>query len=138
MDTKRFPLRTILTATTGRLLTKSKGEKDNGIADLYELLGWMTGEAPFTHQLGRFAKECVPWLLKWFPELKLAGVDALDHSMHAFGAEKGIEAWLAVMSNPEGTYRIKSEYDVPKIPAHVSIDPVEEMVELMSNKGDER
>ena len=44
MNTKTFSLRTILTVTTGRLLTKGKTERDNGIGDLYEILGWMSGE----------------------------------------------------------------------------------------------
>jgi hypothetical protein len=66
---KAFPTRAILSVTTGRLLTKSPKPGDNGIGDMYELLGWMTNDSPFTHQLGRFAEECKPWLLRWFPEL---------------------------------------------------------------------
>lgn len=63
-----FPLRTVLTVTTGKLLTAPAGD-DNGIGDLYDILEHMTGERPFTHQLGRFAKECKPWLCRWYPEL---------------------------------------------------------------------
>lgn len=84
METKAFPLRTILTVTTGRLLTKRKDPNDNGIGDLYEFLEWMCGEPPFTHTLGRFSKECKPYLFRWFPELtepetdvNLARLDAL-------------------------------------------------------------
>lgn len=70
MSTKKFPLRDVLTVTTGRLLTKGKGKDDNGIGDLYKILGHMTGDdGVMTHQLGRFSEECKPWLLKWFPEL---------------------------------------------------------------------
>ncbi len=69
-ETKVFPLRVLLTVTTGRLLTQSRGPRDNGIGDLYELLGWMTNDEPFTHQLPRFADECKPWILQWFPELQ--------------------------------------------------------------------
>ena len=51
-ETRQFPLRTILTVTTGRLLTKAKGPRDNGIGDLYEILGYMTGDnGVMTHQL---------------------------------------------------------------------------------------
>ena len=34
-ETKTFPLRVLLTVTTGRLLTKSSGDRDNGISDLH-------------------------------------------------------------------------------------------------------
>jgi len=60
---KTFDVRVILSATTGRLVTKSQGPDDNGIGDLYELLGWMTDDSPFTHQIPRFMQECKPWLL---------------------------------------------------------------------------
>lgn len=70
MATKTFPLGVVLTVTTGRLLTKSKSQNDNGIGDLYDILGHMTGDSPFTHQLGRFAAECKPWLYRWFPEIE--------------------------------------------------------------------
>ena len=36
---------------------------------MYELLGWMTDDSPFTHQLGRFAEECRPWIHRWYPEI---------------------------------------------------------------------
>lgn len=72
MKTKAFSVRTILSVTTGRLLTESAGPDDNGLGDMYRLLEWMTGESPFTHQLPRFGKECEPWLLGWFPELAAA------------------------------------------------------------------
>jgi len=31
---RAFPLRVVLTLTTGRLLTEGRGERDNGIGDL--------------------------------------------------------------------------------------------------------
>ena len=39
-----FPLRVVLTVTTGRLLTERRDAKDNGISDVYEILGHMTQE----------------------------------------------------------------------------------------------
>ena len=69
-QTKRFSLRTVLTVTTGRLLTAPTEDGGNGIGDLYEILGWITMESsPNTHQLGRFADECKPYLFRFFPEL---------------------------------------------------------------------
>lgn len=67
--TKTFPLRVVLTVTTGRLLTEGKGPRDNGIGDLYEILNWITGDSLYTHQLPRAGKACRPWLLKCFPRV---------------------------------------------------------------------
>ena len=75
---RTFPLRVVLTVTTGRLLTESKAENDNGIGDMYDLLGHMTNDKPFTHQLGRFAEECKPWLYRWFPELQSVEADVVE------------------------------------------------------------
>ena len=91
METKQFDLRVLLTVTTGRLLTKSLEPGDNGISALYDLLGWMTNDQPFTHKLPRFADECNPWLLRWFPELAQVETDTLDELIKTHGAETGIE-----------------------------------------------
>ena len=126
-ETKKFPLRVLLTVTTGRLLTTSQGPRDNGIGDLYELLGWMTNDQPFTHQLPRFAEECKPWLLRWFPELAAASeqLDALAGCINAIGGEAGVEQWLGKLAMP-------AEYDVPRIPRddHHRKNPYDEMVEM--------
>lgn len=127
MQTKRFELRVLLTVTTHRLLTKSKGERDNGIRDLYELLGWVTRDEPFTHQLPRFAEECGPWLLRWFPEL--ANADALlpllDEAIRKLGPERGCEFWLDGLT-------FERFYDVPRIPAddHERKHPYDELVAM--------
>lgn len=130
-DTKSFPLRVLLTVTTGRLLTERKGPRDNGISDLYDILGWMTNDSPFTHQLGRFSEECKPWLLKWFPELASVeqSLDALDDSIRAIGAREGVERWLAKLELP-------ASYDVPRMRPvdHVPKDPIAELIELRESK----
>lgn len=127
-ETQNFATRTILSVTTGRLLTKSEGPRDNGIGDMYRLLGWMTGDSPFTHQLPRFAETCKPWLLKWFPSLAIGErLDAqLDVLMKEHGADDGIERWLKSLGLP-------ATYDVPTIPAgnHQHINPVEEIVGMV-------
>jgi hypothetical protein len=65
-DTKTFDLGTVLSVTTEKLLTN--------IGNLYDILGWMTEDEPFTHQLPRFNEECKPWLLRQYPQL--SAVDA--------------------------------------------------------------
>lgn len=138
MKTKTFPLRVVLTVTTGRLLTESKGPNDNGIIDLYKILGWMTDDEPFTHQLPRFGEECTPWLLRWFPELKsvdtpknMARLDKLieNAEIRKESIDKAVEMWLK-------TCGCKSHYDVPKIPRddHTRINPVTELANKLSKR----
>lgn len=127
-NTKRFELRVLLTVTTHRLLTKPEGPDDNGISALYDILGWMTNDEPFTHQLPRFNEECKPWLLRWFPELAMANesLHVLDQKMSELGAERGIEFWLANMQ----VVGMKAEYEVPRIPrdGHTHRNPVDELL----------
>lgn len=139
MSKKTFPLRVILTVTTGRLLTEGKGPNDNGIGDLYEILGFMTNDSPMTHQLGRFAEECKPWLYRWFPELQkaeepkwLARFDTLiEDSKHheSETIESAIETWLKWIQEP-GTLGLKSEYEIGTIPMddHERKNPYDELV----------
>ena len=76
MKTKHFPTLAILSVTSERLLTQPKNESEgNGIGQLYELLGWMTDDSPFTHQLPHFSRECKPWLLRMHPQL----ADFMEH-----------------------------------------------------------
>lgn len=117
---KTFELRTLLTVTTGRLLTQGKGPRDNGIRHLYEILGWMTHDEP-THQLGRFSEECRQWLLRWFPELAKADkqLSELDRAIECAKAaakplEHAIDNWLQLCVTDWG---MKAEYDVGRIPA---------------------
>ena len=135
--TKKFALRVLLTVTTGRLLTEGKGDHDNGIGDLYDILGWMTDDSPMTHQLGRFGKECKPRLLEWFPELGACGVEksleSLDKWLQADKTgtgREGIKMWLAELKMMFPN--LKAEYEVGKIgqAAHAQIDPVQELVEM--------
>ena len=134
MTAKEFDLRTILTVTTGRLLTEREGPHDNGIGRIYELLGWMTNDSPFTHQLGRFSEECKPWLLRWFPELVPvnACLDKLDAWIKQSndGPETGIFYWLAEIKLLFPT--IRDKYDVPRIPQddHERKNPYDELVAM--------
>jgi hypothetical protein len=132
MKTKRFDLRTVLSVSTERLLTKRKGPRDNGISDMYELLGWMTGEAPFTHQLPRFGDECKPWLLRWFPSLNTASdmLPALDDLLttYATDGEHACETWVKSLVNAG----LPEHFDVPQIPAddHERKNPIDELIAM--------
>lgn len=126
---KTFDLRTILTVTTGRLLTKRKGPKDNGIGDLYEILEHMTGEPPFTHTLPRFADECKPILLNDYPELEKVDVSILSEMIDELGAENGINNFLRMCTTRWG---IKEQYCIGQVPKHVSRNPIQELEEMMN------
>lgn len=134
IETKRFPLRVLLSITTSRLLTKPRGESDNGIGDVYDILGWMTNDPPMTHQIPRFCEECRPWLLRWFPELAHASTEAalgeLDLLLPVH-PEAAVEAWfMHLQRGMPGVFQ--DEYDVPRIPRddHTVKNPYDELVEM--------
>ena len=140
MAKKCFHLRTVLSVTTGRLLTESESPNDNGIGKMYALLGHMTGDSPFTHQLGRFAEECKPWLFRWFPELATANacLDKLDEWIKKDKTgtnEEGIKIWLTELKMLDP--RIQDVYEIGQIPMddHDRKEPYKErkiMERLMS------
>lgn len=140
-QTKTFPLRVLLTVTTGRLLTEPH-DGGNGIDQLYAILDWMTNDQNFTHQLPRVAEECKPWLFKWFPELAPCGVqsalDSFDRWRKADKtgtAQEAIKMWLTELKMMFPT--LKDEYDVPRIhpPDHARKDPVKELIEMVEDKS---
>jgi len=126
-ETKTFTLETLLTVTTGRLLTD--------IGDLYKILGWMTNDEPFTHQLPRFAEECKTWLYHWWPELGIAEASLvkLDKwlSVDNTNGPEAIKMWKAElkMMQPE----LKNEYEVPQIHVgdHKRKNPADELVDMV-------
>lgn len=121
-ETREFSTLTILSVTTGRLLTTPVGPRDNGIGQLYELLGWMTNDQPFTHQIPRFADECSPWLRRWFPDL--AALDAeIDRECDAGNPKPLTESLVS---------RFGATRMVARIPRddHTVRNPLEELVEM--------
>lgn len=134
--TQAFPLRVVLSATTGRLLTKSKGPHDNGIGDLYKLLSYMTGAELFTHQLPRACDACRPWLLACFP--KLESVDEkLEYALHGLTdpaeTETAIEDFLNRLVEEEG---LAPHYWILPLPAgaYEHKNPLNELVEMVDKK----
>jgi len=59
---RRFHIGDILSITTGRLTSP------RGMDGIYDILGYMTDDSPFTTQLGRFAEECMPYLERQLSE----------------------------------------------------------------------
>jgi hypothetical protein len=75
-----YPLADILSVTTGRLLSHRHMD------GLYDLLGYMTGDTLFTHQLPRAADTCAPALLAQHPQLRdVTPPDGIDvHDLMAW------------------------------------------------------
>ena len=143
--TKRFPLRVVLSVTTGRLFTKPRGLDDNGIGDLYDILNWMTGDNLLTHQLPRAARQCTPLLLETFPflakakdklpildqDLELARTAWSDERRKADAAEF-VEAWLVKFGDMVGLQHLW--LDVPKLPKYTPWEPLDELRTMIGER----
>lgn len=78
-----FPLGDVLSITTERLVSRDH------MGGVYKILGYMTGDELFTHQLPRAAEECRPALLAQHPRLNEVEVP------FAFTGKDHVYAWLA-------------------------------------------
>ncbi|MCA9349577.1 hypothetical protein KC853_00850 [Candidatus Saccharibacteria bacterium] len=56
VGTRRFHIGDVLAVTTGRFTSP------RGMEGIYDILGYMTDELPYSNQLERFAEECKPYL----------------------------------------------------------------------------
>lgn len=114
---REFDLGDILSATTERLVSPRH------VDGLYDLLGYMTGESLFTHQLPRANRECAPVLLAQHPQL--AAVVVPEWKFGDGDDPKAIVyAWLDEQKAVYGaTLPVR-----PLDPAdHTSIDPIAEL-----------
>ena len=114
--TKDFPLGTVLTVTTHRLLCE--------MDDLYEILEHLTGTTLLTHQLPRAGKACKEPLLTQFPALRDITVPDLD-------SRETYQAWMASQESIYGT-------TLPVAPLDEGIyerkDPVTEAIEEIGRR----
>lgn len=129
-ETKKFELGDVLTIVTGRLVASRK------IDAVYEILNWMTNDNLFTHQLPRASRECEPWLIRWFPELKDAKSDEnstkLDEVLDANRDDPSVacDAWVEHL---KATLGLQQYYDVPRIPRddHDVKNPITELTDMV-------
>lgn len=122
-QSRAFHLGDILTITTGIFMAP------RGVDALYDLLGFMTGDSLFTHQLSRAAGECASRLLGQHPDL--ADVKAPPEWEHGDVARETVEAWLA-----EQVARFGETREVAPMVAedHTSVDPVAELESMMPGR----
>lgn len=113
-ETRPFHLGDILSITTERLVSPRH------IDGVYDILGWMTGESLFTHQLPRACGECQGPLLAQHPDL------AAITPPEDFGdnPEEGVARWLAEQVAVYGQTR---EVAPLADGEHTRIDPLAEM-----------
>lgn len=131
--TERFDLGTVLSVTTGRLLTKRLSPRDNGIDEMHRLLDHMRGGSHFTHMLPAGAEACRPVLLERFPELANADLAVLDALLaeHPGNADAACSEFL---------YRcieggMKAAYDVEPITNPAPLEhPVASLMAIVGDK----
>lgn len=120
-NAKTFGIGPILTITDGTLMCD--------IGEVYDILGWLTGESLMTHQLSRASRECEGFLRERFPDLAVIeapdwsltpGWETLDNE----SKQARITEWLDDVGTRVGRTR-----EVPRLPAedHTRIDPLAEL-----------
>ncbi|MBI3098663.1 MAG: hypothetical protein HYY93_10560 [Planctomycetes bacterium] len=115
---RRFHLGDILSVTTRRFVAL------RGMDGISELLGFMTGDSPYVHQVPRFAEECAPWILRQHPQL--AAVNDVGLSPDTW------TDWLGHQVRHYGEF-----LEIHPIPRddHDSMDPAEELRRMMQPGG---
>ena len=118
-ETKKFHIGDVLSITTGLLVSPDH------IGGVYQILNYMTRDNLFTHQLGRAADECKPYLLKQFPWLasdEFQGVvDKLKNSLANNKSSEG------EMANKTASYIVNSwlkKQVIPKTGEFVEVEPL--------------
>ncbi len=108
MESRSFHLGDILSITTERLLSPRLME------GIYDILDFMAQDKLWTHQLPRASRECKPWLLRWYPQLKEIDVSGvckdnweafLDEMISQYGEE------LTVWTIPQDDHEHKHPWD---------------------------
>lgn len=122
-EKKSFSTLAVLSITSGRLLTQRVNENDNGIDAMYEVVGWMTDDSPYTHQLPRFASECKPWILQWHPHLADVNEEIIRRCEEGDG--EGVQRDMVK--------RFGETIELQKIPSgvHTYMHPLDDLIEMI-------
>ena len=111
---REFHLGNILSITTGRLVSPRH------IDGVYDILDYMTGgDSLYTHQLGRAADECKPYLLMempWLEEIDTSGVNG--------------DNWESWLQKQVDKYGERHEVRPIHFEDHEIIDPVDELKQM--------
>jgi len=91
---KKFDLGTILTVTTGKLLTPD-------IDNLYKILDYMTGEELFTHELPEYSRMCKPYILERYPNLANVDVSEVNKDNYKEFLDKQVSIYGEYLEVPK-------------------------------------
>ncbi|TCM56192.1 hypothetical protein C8J36_103564 [Rhizobium sp. PP-F2F-G48] len=115
--TKIFPVDAVMSTVTGILVSEA------GIGCIYEVLNWMTGESVYTHQIPRISREAAPVLIALYPDMQ----SAIDEASQVNG-----DNWREWLATWRARYGDEIAVPVMNIAQHERIDPMSELVEMVS------
>lgn len=131
MPNREFPLGTVLTVVTGRMLSP------DGMDGVYDILQYMTRNPVATHQIPRALSECRPYVIMQYPALGpllVPSILMLDVAL-ATGGDSAIKAaivarWVAQVASINA---LPAQLEIEAIPADdcEARDPVEELAEMI-------
>ncbi len=111
---RQFHISDILSVTSNLLLSSRH------IDGVYDILGYMTGERVFTHQIPRVSDECRQVLIALHPQLATADVEDVTPENHA----ERIARWVQQFGETLPVRKLTED-------EHERIDPESEMAEMM-------
>jgi hypothetical protein len=112
---RMFSVRTVLTVTTGRLLTTPKSASDNGIDDLYQIIDHALATSVSTLGLPRASEVLKPKILEQYPELSVTSenLGLLDSLLQTKASQIAIEFWIESLC-------LASKYEIPVYAEEIS------------------
>lgn len=122
-ETKLFHIGDIITITSGGIMVSPRK-----IKGVYDILGWMTGEQLFNHQLIRALGQCEPILKELYPAIAAIKIPNFDHLPES---DRG-DAWITWLGQQADLFG--ETLPVPKLTVHTPVDPIQELTEMMVNK----
>jgi hypothetical protein len=124
---RSFILGDVLSITTGRLVSPRH------IDGVYDILGYMTGENLFTHQLPRACDQCKPFVLAQHPHLANVDCSYFDSPEFKSITDRGaireaVASWLDGQKATLGT-----EIEISPLPNRdePAPDPIQELCEMV-------
>ena len=132
---REFHISDVLTITTGRLLS------NRHVEGIYDILGHMTGEQLYTHQLGRASEACRPHLEKRYPMLAASDpvvsrqMEVLAYTIATYPKDVS-HAILGCVSLIQASHQLPEMLEVDVIPPgeYEARNPIEELVSMMGGK----
>jgi hypothetical protein len=110
-ESREFHISSVISAATGIHVAL------DGVGAFYELLGFMTGSTPMTHQLPRLSRECEPSLRAQHPDLTSEPIPEI-------ASFDDVNAWMATLYPKYGEKVSVAALDRQD---HTDIDPISEL-----------